>query len=83
MTRALSIVIDAQTSRAKHGGAWMADIIAASDDGTTLLSRVGGMPPAPIEQDTGPPGRIDYSLCRVNVATGDLQVIAPLRSVFF
>jgi hypothetical protein len=76
----VTTVIDAADFREKHDGRWVADLLGADEDGEGLICRIGMGRKLPGGAATG---GVAYSLCRVILATSDIQVIAPLRHVFF
>jgi hypothetical protein len=80
LTGSVTTVVDAAAFRERHDGAWVSDLLSADEDGQTLLCRVGMGRRLP---DGSPTGGVGYSLCRLILATSDIQVIAPLRHVFF
>jgi hypothetical protein len=71
------VVVDERSFKQKHSGAWVSSLVAAADDGGSLLCRIAGAP-------VGTKGtRVNYSLCRLDLATCDFEVITPLRNTFF
>jgi hypothetical protein len=78
-TGSVTQVADAESFRQKYDG-WVSDILSADEHGRTLLCRVG----MPRKLPSGRPSRrIGYSLCRLNLATNEIEVVAPLPHVFF
>jgi hypothetical protein len=77
----VTVAVDGQAFEQKHDGAWISKVLVAADDGSWLLCRVGGVPQHPSGVADERP--VSYSLCRVMIATSDVQVVAPLHNVFF
>lgn len=80
LTGSVTTVVDAAAFREKHEGRWVSDLVSADEEGQALLCRIGMGLRLP---DGAPAGGMGYSLCRLILATSDIQVITPLNHVFF
>jgi len=80
LTKEVSVALDAKLFRERHGGAWIAGILAAADDGRSLLCRIAKSEPS----EESPLRKLSrYSLCRLDLSTGDFEVLAALPNIFF
>ena len=82
LTGEQSVVVDAEQFQERHSGARVGHIVSAADDGSSLVCRIGKSRPDPTEEDPHQTV-VDYSLCRLDLSTGDFEVIAALPNIFF
>ncbi|MBX3206543.1 MAG: hypothetical protein KF764_15820 [Labilithrix sp.] len=78
----VTTALDMKLYRERNDDGWVSGLIDVDDDGTTILCKTAAhREPKPSE---GPRyGKIDYSLSRVTLATGEVERITLLRNTGF
>ena len=77
-----SIVLDGSSFQAKHGGAWVSQLLSASEDARKVICTIAGLRPEPTAEDAF--ARVaGYSVCRLDLESAEFEVLAPLSRVFF